>query len=89
MGEDYGVEIRKSGGGETAYVGRSRVRVSDVVRMYDIALRELVIERLCEGWPHLKPEQISGALKWAEQHKDMVGAEIEEEERLFNKIATK
>jgi len=81
-----GIEHRRGAGGESAYVGASRVRVSDIARQYSVALDELVIERIQRAIPHLTPEQIYEAIKYWRNNRKEIEAEIEHENALIAKI---
>lgn len=81
--QDDGIEIRKGAGGESAYIGRSRVRVSDVARMYPLMLDELIIERMSRSLPSLTEEQLAEALAYWRAHPEMIQAEIDEEEKIL------
>ena len=83
------IEIREGAGGKSAYVGRSRIRVSDIAQQYQLALDELVIERICRGFPSLAPEQIEAAIKYWREHKEEIDTLIAEEEAILRRIPSK
>jgi uncharacterized protein (DUF433 family) len=89
MGENEEIEIREGAGGKSAYVGASRVRVSDIARMYQVALDELVVERIQKGLPHLTVRQVVVAIKYWRAHKKEIEDEIAEEEAIFNSLPSK
>ncbi|HEX5140131.1 MAG TPA: hypothetical protein VFX19_04260 [Dehalococcoidia bacterium] len=60
--EDKKIEVRKSAGGKTAYVGASRIRVSDVVRLDRITQDGLILEGLQRSLPTLSRDQLEAAL---------------------------
>jgi uncharacterized protein (DUF433 family) len=80
--EDKKIELRKSAGGKTAYVGASRIRVSDVVRLYHVTQEELILDRMQRSLPMLSTDQLEAALAYWRSHKSEIEREILEEERL-------
>jgi uncharacterized protein (DUF433 family) len=67
------IDIRKrTSGGMAAYVGKSRVRVSDIAAKYELALQELAVKRIHQAYPHLTIEEIEAAiLYWRENSKEI------------------
>ena len=82
------IERRLGAGGESAYVGGTRVRVSDVARLYKIMHEEVVAERIKESIPHLTTRQIRAALDYWHNHPQEIESEISEEEELLSKISS-
>lgn len=86
-GDKSMIEVRKSGAGfDTAYVGKSRVRVSDIARMYALAQDELIVERIHEWVPTLSKEQIHAALEYWREHPAEVQAVIDRDSEALEKI---
>jgi uncharacterized protein (DUF433 family) len=81
------IEIRKGAAGiDTAYVGRSRIRVADIARQYVLAQEELITERLHEWLPTLTLEQIRAAIDYWREHKDEIETYMAEEDAILAKI---
>jgi uncharacterized protein (DUF433 family) len=80
------VEIRRGAGGDTAYISGTRVRISDVARLYRIMQEEVIIERMRRSLPSLTSEQLTSALAYWRAHEAEIEQEIQEEDRLFDKI---
>jgi uncharacterized protein (DUF433 family) len=80
------VEVRKGVGGESAYIADTRVRVSDIVRLYEIAREEVLVEYVQRALPHLSFEQIAGALAYYRANQSQIDSEMEEEDEAFLKI---
>ena len=80
------IEIRKGAGGDTAYVSGTRVRVSDVARLYRLMQEEVIVERMRRSLPSLTPAQLTSALAYWRAHEKEIEEEIQEEERLLKKI---
>lgn len=74
------IQHRKGSGGVSAYVGDSRVRVSDVARLYETLLTELVIERIHEALPHLTEPEVTEAIRYWHAHPKEIADEIERDE---------
>jgi uncharacterized protein (DUF433 family) len=69
------IEVREGAGGKSAYVGRSRIRVLNIMNAYQIHLDEIIVERICVDYPQLTPEQVIAALEYGREHE----AEIDRE----------
>ena len=80
------VEIRKGAGGDTAYISGTRVRISDVARLYRLMEEEVIVERMRRSLPSLSPSQLTSALAYWRAHEEEIEEEIQEEERLLKKI---
>jgi uncharacterized protein (DUF433 family) len=81
-----GIEVRKGAGGKSAYVGATRVRVSDIARLYVMALEEIIIERMRQSLPDLTPAQIEAAIDYWRANKAEINAEIQQEDELIASI---
>ena len=77
------IEIREGAGGETAYVSGTRVRVSDVVRLFQVTQEQIVIERMRQSLPTLTERQLTDALAYWREHPERIQAEIDEEEQVI------
>jgi len=80
------IEVRPSASGRSTYVGASRVRVSDVVRLHQ---QELSLKEILKALPHLTRNQILSALAYWETNRAAIASEIEEEEALLKTVPTK
>ena len=80
------IERRSTTSGESAFVGRSRVRVSHIARLYDMVRDELVAERIQQGLPQLTVEQIMAALEYWREHPEEIETEIAEDEAALARI---
>jgi uncharacterized protein (DUF433 family) len=74
------IQHRKGSGGVSAYVGDSRVRVSDIAQLYETLLAELVVERIREALPHLAEAEITEAIRYWRAHPQEIAEEIERDE---------
>jgi len=83
------IEIREGTGGKSAFVGKTRVRVSDIARLYNLWRAELVAERIQKSLPHLTAAQIHAAIEYWRTHPKEIESEIEEEEALLSSIPSK
>ena len=73
------IEVREGAGGKTAYVGRSRIRVLNIMTAYQIHLDEIVVERICADYPQLTPEQVHAALEYGREHEAEIAREHAED----------
>jgi uncharacterized protein (DUF433 family) len=80
------IEIREGAAGETAYIADTRVRVVDIVQLYEIAREELLVEYVQKALPHLSYEQITSALAFYRSNRSRIDAEMQEEDEAFSKI---
>jgi len=80
------IEIRTGAGGETAYITDTRVRVSDIVRLYEIAREEVLVEYIQRALPHLSYEQITAALAYYRQNTTRIETELKEEDEVLANI---
>jgi len=81
------IEIRQGGSGrELAYVGRSRVRVSDIAESYRIALDELVVDRINKSLPTLTKEQIYAGIEYWREHPAEIEKVISEDWQAIDKL---
>ena len=82
-----GIEIRQGGSGqELAYVGRSRIRVSDIAVSYRIALDELVVNRIHESLPTLTKEQIYAGIEYWRKHPAEIEKVVREDGEALEQI---
>jgi uncharacterized protein (DUF433 family) len=81
------IEHRKGAAGiAMAYVGRSRVRVSDIARQYEVLLDELMTKNIQESYPHLTEEEIFAAIRYWRDHPDEISEEIERDEEIIRSL---
>lgn len=83
------IEHRSGAGGRSAYVGQTRVRVSDVARLYKIMHEEVIAERIQKSIPHLTTTEIHAALEYWRENTQEIEDEITEEEELLSKISSR
>jgi uncharacterized protein (DUF433 family) len=69
-----------------AMIAGTRVRVSDIARLYEIKLDEMMIQYISEALPHLTREQIREALDYWRANRAEIDREIELEEALMSQI---
>jgi uncharacterized protein (DUF433 family) len=67
MPEHMLIEHKAGPGGKTPVIKGTRVRVSDIARLYEILQDEVVVERIQRSLPHLTPSQIHAALTTGER----------------------
>ena len=84
--EKPAIETRQGAGGESAYIAGTRVRVSDIARLYALLKEESMIERIQRSLPSLTVPEIEVALEYWRVHKSEVESEIAEEEALFERV---
>ena len=82
------IETREGPGGSSPYVGNSRVRVSDIARLYRLIESETIVERINYSLPHLTPAEIQDALDYWNTHPNEIENEIDEEERILSTLPT-
>jgi uncharacterized protein (DUF433 family) len=81
------IEHRKGAAGiAMAYVGRSRVRVSDIARQYEVLLDELMTKNIQEGYPHLTDDEILAAIRYWRAHPDEIAEEIERDQQALSSL---
>jgi uncharacterized protein (DUF433 family) len=80
------IEHRQGPGGTSAYLGSSRVRVSDIARRYDSTFDNVVAERIQQSLPHLTLPEIHAAIDYWRAHPDEIDSEIAEERASLESI---
>ena len=81
------IEIRQGGSGrELAYVGSSRVRVSDIAESYRIALDELVVERIHASLPTLTKAQIRAGIEYWREHPAEIEKVVRQDREALSQI---
>ena len=80
------IEVRESRSGRSAYVGQTRVRVSDIARMYETLQMEFITERIREAIPHLTEDEIVAALQYWKSHRQEIDSEIERDEEVLDSL---
>ena len=80
------IEKRRGSGGESAYVGRSRIRVADVVQAAKLTPSPLAIGSVQTALPSLSAEEVKGALAYYESHQQQIDDEICRDEALLGLI---
>ena len=80
------IEHRRGAVGKSAYLGKTRVRVSDVARLYETVLMESVTGRILEAIPHLTEEQVLAALRYWKAHPEEIEAEIKRDEAALTSL---
>ena len=83
------IERRSGPGGTSAYINGTRVRVSDIARLYGLLQSETIAERIRRSLPHLTPPQIEDAIAYWRANQKEIDAEIEEEEKLLSNVPTR
>jgi uncharacterized protein (DUF433 family) len=68
MKNDKLIEIREGAGGKSAYVGRTRIRVLNIMTLYQQVLDELVVERALVEYPQLTGEHVYAALEYGREN---------------------
>ena len=81
-----GIDVRRGSGRKSAYIGGTRVRVSDIVRLYIRLRAEPLNERILASLPYLTLAQIDEALEYWASHGDEIESEIAEEDRIAESI---
>src|SRR6266699_3716422 len=71
------IEIRKTTTSQSAFVGRSRIRVSDIAQRYELIQQQSIAELIQDTLPSLSVEQINAALEYWRTHEKEIQAEIE------------
>jgi uncharacterized protein (DUF433 family) len=87
MPEHVLIEHKAGPGGKTPVIKGTRVRVSDIARLYELLKEEVVVERIQKSLPHLTPAQIHAALDYWRENKQEVEIEIQQERDLLEKIS--
>jgi len=75
MKKDNLIEIREGAGGKSAYVGRTRIRVLNIMTLCQQVLDEMVVERALAEYPQLTREHVYAALEYGREN----AAEMEQE----------
>ena len=83
------IEVRDGAGGKSAYIAGTRVRVSDIARLYSLMEAELVAERVQRSLPHLSLPQIRAAVTYWREHPKEVNEEISLEQSILEKLSSK
>ncbi len=66
--------------GGRARIAGTRIAVSHVVAMVK---EGLTVDEILQEYPHLTREQVEAALRYYEEHREEIDAELEEEERIW------
>jgi uncharacterized protein (DUF433 family) len=80
------IQHRKGTAGTSAFVGSSRVRVSDIAQLYETLRLEFVAARIQEEIPHLSESEIVAALRYWQGHPDEIAQEIERDEEALRSL---
>ena len=80
------IEIRERTTGKSAYVGRSRIRVLNIVTLFEQLQSETLVDRIRLSYPQLTAEQVEAALEYARQHADEIERERAEEEAAYARL---
>lgn len=83
------IEYRSGASGEkTAFISGTRVRVSDIARLYTIMRETIIIERMLQALPSLSEEQVAAALAFWRENEKEIENEINQENEILSKIST-
>ena len=86
--EENGIEVRESFAGITAYLGRSRIRVADVVRVHRMVQeQEPGVESIESVFPHVPADQIQAALAYWKNHPREIEELIAEEDAIITQMS--
>jgi uncharacterized protein (DUF433 family) len=77
------IEQREGAGGVSSYVGRTRIRVADLVRKLPFIEEDDVVASIVSDFPQLTPEHVRAAFDYWLTHKREIDGLIQEEEELF------
>jgi uncharacterized protein (DUF433 family) len=80
------IEIRQRTTGKSAYVGRSRIRVLNIVTLSEQLQSETLVDRIRLSYPQLTAEQVEAALEYARRHADEIERERAEEEAAYARL---
>lgn len=81
------IEIRAGAGGQSAYVGKTRIRVADIARMYSLIQDEIIVSRILKAHPHLTLPQLVAAIDYWRSHQTEVEGEVKEEESILEGLS--
>jgi uncharacterized protein (DUF433 family) len=73
------IEIREGAGGKSAYVGRTRIRVLNIMILYQQLLDEWATERILAEYPQLTRDHVQAALEYGRTHEDEMETELAED----------
>jgi uncharacterized protein (DUF433 family) len=88
MPEDL-IEVRHGAGGKSAFIAGTRVRVSDIARLYSLTQEELITERIQRSLPHLSLPQVRAAIDYWRQNRRELDGEIAFEQSILEKLPSK
>jgi uncharacterized protein (DUF433 family) len=80
------IQHRKGTAGTSAYVGNSRVRVSEIAQLYETLEFESVAARIQEAIPHLSEPEIIAALRYWQDHPDEIAREVERDKEALKSL---
>jgi uncharacterized protein (DUF433 family) len=80
------IEQRMGAGGESSFVGASRIRVADVVRMIPWIECDDVVAGIIEQLPNLTAIEVRAAIDYWLTHKREIDELVAEEEALFRQM---
>jgi uncharacterized protein (DUF433 family) len=80
------IEHREGARGKTAYIGETRVRVSDIARIYETLQLEFITERILEAIPHLTEEQVVAALRYWQANREEINRELVRDEEVADSL---
>ena len=80
------IEIRMGAAGPNAYVGKSRIRVIDIARMYELFHEDAIVGYIVRSLPSLTESQVHDAIKYWRAHHDEIARLIEDEDALLETI---
>ena len=80
------IEHRVTATGKSAYVGATRVRVSDIARMSESLQTELMVDRIREAIPSLSEAEIVAALRYWDTHRGEITQEIQRDEDALSSL---
>jgi uncharacterized protein (DUF433 family) len=86
MGHEHIKKRIRTSGGESAYIGNSRIRVSHIAEIYSQMLDDVVAERIQDSLPHLTLEEVHAALAYWREHPDEIAMEIQQDREALERI---
>jgi uncharacterized protein (DUF433 family) len=83
------IEHRTGPGGESAFIAGTRIRVSDIARLYSLMESEILTERIPQALPSLSPEQVKAAITYWRSNPQEIDQEIEEEDAILRELPSR
>jgi uncharacterized protein (DUF433 family) len=77
------IEQRMGAAGISSYVGHTRIRVADLVRMLPFIVGDDAIAEIVGEFPQLSPDHVRAGFEYWLTHKREIDCLIQEEEELF------